>query len=70
MLKRLSNAHDASRRQPETEEGEACERRYSSLKTLRVQVDGGTLAMILEGIELSAPRRLRYRRPTEAPADS
>lgn len=35
----------------------------------RVQVDAGTLAMILEGIDLSAPRRLRYRRRTEAPPE-
>jgi transposase len=29
----------------------------------RVVVDGATLAMILEGIDLRAPRRLRYQHP-------
>lgn len=29
----------------------------------RVVVDGTVLAMILEGIDLRAPRRLRYQRP-------
>jgi transposase len=29
----------------------------------RVLLDGAVLAMILEGIDLRAPRRLRYRRP-------
>ena len=37
----------------------------------RVQIDAGTLAMILEGIDLrGATRRLRYRRRTEAPPEN
>ena len=33
----------------------------------QVQVDPGQLAMILEGIDLRARRRLRYRRPPRSP---
>lgn len=36
------------------------QRPSSAAEALRVEVDAGTLAMILEGIELSAPRRLRF----------
>jgi transposase len=32
--------------------------------TRRVVVDAAVLAMILEGIDLRAPRRLRYQKPT------
>lgn len=39
--------------------------------TLRVRIDGGDLALILEGIDLTgATRRKRYRRPETGPAES